>query len=69
MPKKTKLRESTKSKNGKNVSHLEITEVVLILCNIANNDYKQNIQESCIHLFLINHLVNYWIFHQKCLYS
>ena len=65
MPQKMKLHESTKSKNGENVSHLEITKVVLILCNIANNDYKQNIQESCIHLFLINHLVNYWIFHQK----
>ena len=31
----------TKDKNGKNVPHLEITEVVLIHCNIANNDYQQ----------------------------
>ena len=27
-----------KDKNGKNVPHLEITEVVLIHCNMANND-------------------------------
>ena len=29
----------TKDKNGKNVPHLEITEVVLIHCNIIHNDY------------------------------
>ena len=34
--------KKTKDKNGKNVPHLEITEVVLVHCNIANNDYKQN---------------------------
>ena len=27
-----------KNKNGKNVPHLEITEVVLVHCNIVNND-------------------------------
>ena len=32
----------TKDKNGENVSHLEITEVVLVHCNIANNDYQQD---------------------------
>ena len=25
---------------GENVSHLELTEVVLIYCNIVNNDYQ-----------------------------
>ena len=30
--------EITKDKNGENVSHLETTEVVLVHCNIANND-------------------------------
>ena len=39
-----KLLGSTKSKinkgkTGENVSHLEITEVVLIHCNIINNHY------------------------------
>ena len=32
----------TKEKNCENVSHLEITEVVLTHCNIVNNDYQQN---------------------------
>ena len=32
----------TKGKNGENVPHLEITEVVLVLCNIVNNDYQQD---------------------------
>ena len=31
----------TKDKNGENVPYLEITEVVLVHCNIANNDYQQ----------------------------
>ena len=30
----------TKNKNGKNVPHLEITEVALVRCNIVNNDYQ-----------------------------
>ena len=29
----------TKGKNGENVPHLEITKVVLVHCNILNNDY------------------------------
>ena len=32
----------TKYKNGENVPHLEITEVVLVYCNIVNNDYQQD---------------------------
>ena len=32
----------TKDKNGENVPHLEITEVVLVYCNIVNNDYQQD---------------------------
>ena len=30
------------NKNGENVHHLEITEVVFVHCNIANNDYQQD---------------------------
>ena len=42
-----KLLGSTKSKitkygNGENVPCLEITEVVLLHCNIVNNDYQQD---------------------------
>ena len=32
----------TKDKNGKNVPYLEITEVVLVHCNMVNNDYQQD---------------------------
>ena len=34
--------KTTKDKNGENVPHLEIVEVVLVLCNIVNNDYQQD---------------------------
>ena len=46
----------TKVKNEKSVPHLDITDVVLVHCNIVNNDYQQN---YCTHLFQINHLVAY----------
>ena len=39
----------TKDKNGENVPHLEITEVVLVHCNIANNDYQQD--SRVLHVF------------------
>ena len=32
----------TKDKNDENVPHLEIIELVLIHCNIVNNNYQQN---------------------------
>ena len=32
----------TKDENSENVPHLEISEVVLIHCNIVNNDYQQD---------------------------
>ena len=32
----------TKDKNDDNVLHLEITEVLLVHCNIVNNDYQQD---------------------------
>ena len=31
----------TKDENGENVPHLQITEVALIHCDIANKDYHQ----------------------------
>ena len=36
----------TKNKNGENVPYLEITEIVLIHCNIVNNDYQQDSRVS-----------------------
>ena len=32
----------TKDKYGENVPHLEITEVVLVHCNMVNNDYQHD---------------------------
>ena len=32
----------TKGKNSENVAHLEITELVLVHCNLVNNDYQQD---------------------------
>ena len=32
----------TKDKNSENVPHLEILELVLVHCNLANNDYQQD---------------------------
>ena len=38
-----------------------------LVFNIVNNDYQQDL-ESCIHLFLMDHLVIYSIFYLKILY-
>ena len=61
-PKSMKLLGSTKNKiaedkNGENVPHLQITEVVLVHCNMVNNDYQQNSRVLHTLLFQINHLV------------
>ena len=32
----------TKDKNGENVPHLEIVELLLVHCNFVNNDYQQD---------------------------
>ena len=42
----------TKDKNGENAPHLEITEVVLVHCNIVNNDYQQD--SGLFHTFVPN---------------
>ena len=53
--------EITKDKNGENVPHLEIIEVVLIQCNIVNNDYKQDSRV----LIQINYILVYQKFLRK----
>ena len=32
----------TKDKSGENVPHFEITEVILVHCDVVNNDYQQD---------------------------
>ena len=67
-----KLLESTenriaKDKNGENIPHLEITEVVLVHSNIVNNDQQQNSRVlytfvpnkpfgSFLEIYLTNHI-------------
>ena len=61
MPETMKLLGSTKNninkdKIGENVPHLEITEVVLIHCNIVNNDYQQD--STVLNTFVPNKSVS-----------
>ena len=42
----------TKDKNGENVPNLEITEVVLVHCNIVSNDYQQD--SRVLYMFVPN---------------
>ena len=44
----------TKDKNGENAPHLKITEVVLVLCDIVNNDYQQD--SRVLYKFIPNKL-------------
>ena len=45
-------RKITEDKNGENVSHLEITGVVLAHLNLVNNDYQQD--SRVLHTFVPN---------------
>ena len=42
----------SKDRNGENVPHLEITEVVLVHCNIVNNDYQK--ESRVLYTFVLN---------------
>ena len=44
----------TKDKNGENIPHLEIAELVLIRCNIVNDNYQQNLR--ILYTFVLNKL-------------
>ena len=59
--------EITEDKSSENVPHLEITEVVLVHCDIVNNDYQQDSRVlykfvpnklfgSLLKFFPINHI-------------
>ena len=59
MPETMKLLGSTKNKITKNkiaenVPHLEIIEVVLVHCNMVNNDYQQD--SRVLYTFVPNKL-------------
>ena len=44
--------EITKNKNGENLPHLEITEILLVHCDIVNNDYQQ--ESRVLYTFVPN---------------
>ena len=44
----------TKDKNGENLPHLEIAELVLVHCNLVNNDYQHD--SRILHTFVPNKL-------------
>ena len=44
----------TKNENGENVPHLELTELVLVHCDIVNNNYQQN--SRVLYVFFLNKL-------------
>ena len=59
--------KTTKDKNDENVPHLEITEVVLVHCDIVNNDYQKDSRvlyavvpnkpfSSLLEIFATNHI-------------
>ena len=48
----------TKDKNGEDLPHLEVVELVLVHCNIINNNYQRD-SKYYIHLFQTIHLVVY----------
>ena len=57
LPETMKLLGSTenkiaKDKNDENVPHVEVTEVVLVHCNIVNNDYQQD--STVLYTFVPN---------------
>ena len=41
-----------KDKNGENVHHLKLTEVVLVHCNIKESDYRQD--SRVLYIFVPN---------------
>ena len=61
-------RKITKDENGENVPHLEITELVLVHCNLVNINYQQDSRilytlvpskpfGSLLEISLTNHIV------------
>ena len=42
----------TQDKNNENVPHLKITEIILVYCNIVNNDYEHD--SRVLYTFVLN---------------
>ena len=55
--------ETTKGKNGENVPHLEIPEVLLNHCNIVNNGYRHDLR--VLYTFFLNKICSENRYRQK----
>ena len=44
--------KTSKDKNGENVPRLEVAELVLVHCNLVNNDYQQD--SRILYVFVPN---------------
>ena len=56
-------RTNGKMTKDENVPHLEIIEVLLVHCNIVNNDYQQD--SRVLYTFFTNKLFGQLLFHPK----
>ena len=77
MPETMKLSDSmkklnVKTKNGENVPSLEVVEVVLVQCNLADNQYQQksevlyNITPNKSYAYLLNVEPSNLVFLKTC---
>ena len=55
-----------KDENGENVPHSEITELILVYCNIVNNDYQQDTR--VLRTFVLNKSLRQLLFLLKISY-
>ena len=46
--------EIPKDKNGENVPHLEIIELVLVHCNLVDNDYQEDSRTLCTFIPMVS---------------
>ena len=51
----------TKVENGGDLPNLEITEVVLVYCNVVNNDYQHDLIDLYTFVLIIWSIVRYFI--------
>ena len=49
----------TKDENGEKMAYLEITEVVLVHCDVVGNDYRQDL--GVLYIFVPNKPFGQWL--------
>ena len=59
--------KTTKDKNGENVPHLEVAELVLIYCNLVHNDYQHD--SRILYTYFIFYIIYYILRFKKSKYG